>query len=196
MSSNHLTFLCRIFLSFFLCVGGCFPAPLVVFWLPHQGLNSGSPQGPWQWERRVPINGPPENSVQFSSVQLLSRVQLFATPWTAARQASLSSTNSRSWPSSRWCYKNISSSDVPFSSCLQSFPALDSFPISQFFTSGGQSTGALFSFSISPSKEYSGLISFRIDWFDLLEVQGTLESLLQHHSSKAPIFWCSACFMV
>ena len=195
MSSNHLTFLCRIFPSFFRCVWGCFPAPLVGFWLPHQGLNSGSPQGQRQWERRVPTTGPPENS-QFSSVQLLSRVQLFATPWTAACQASLSSTNSRSWPSSRWCYKNTSSSDVPFSSCLQSFQALDSFPISQFFTSGGQSTGALFSFSISSSKEYSGLISFRIDLFDLLAVQGTLESLLQHHSSKAPIFWCSACFMV
>ena len=99
-----------------------------------------------------------------------------------------------SCPSSRWCYKNISSV-VPFSSCLQSFLALRSFPISEFFASGGQSTGALFSFSISPSKEYSGLISFRIDWFDLLAVQGTLKSLLQHHSSKAPIFWCSACFM-
>ena len=66
--------------------------------------------------------------------------------------------------------------------------------MSQFFTSGGQSIG--FSFNISPSNEYSGMISFRIDWFDLLAVQGTLKSLLQHHSSKASILQCSAFFMV
>ena len=84
---------------------------------------------------------------------------------------------------------------VPFSSCLQSFPASGSILMSQFFTSGGQSIGS-FSFSISTSNEYSGLISFRMDWFDLLAVQGTLESLLQHHSSKASILWRSAFFMV
>ena len=67
--------------------------------------------------------------------------------------------------------------------------------MSQFFTSGGQSIGS-FSFSISTSNEYSGLISFRMDWFDLLAVQGTLESLLQHHSSKTSILWRSAFFMV
>ena len=67
--------------------------------------------------------------------------------------------------------------------------------MSQFFTSVGQSIGSL-SFNISPSNEYSGLISFRIDWFDLLAVQGTLKSLLQHHSSKASIFRCSAFFIV
>ena len=83
----------------------------------------------------------------------------------------------------------------PFSSCLQSFPASGPFPMSQFFTSGGQSIGS-FNFSISPSNEYSGLISFRIDWFDLLTVQGTLKSLFQQHSSKASILWCSAFFMV
>ena len=83
-------------------------------------------------------------------------------------------------PSSQRCHPTISSSVVPFSSCLQSFPAPGSFPISQFFTSGGQSIGS-FSFSISPSNEYSGLISFRMDLFDLLAVQGTLKSLLQHH---------------
>ena len=69
-------------------------------------------------------------------------------------------------------------------SCLQSFPALRSFPVSQIFASGGPKYWS-FSFSISPSFEYSGLISFRIDWFDLLAVQGTLKSLLKHHNSKA-----------
>ena len=66
-----------------------------------------------------------------------------------------------------WCHSTISSSVVPFSSCLQSFPVSGSFPVSQFFASGGQSIGS-FSVSISPSSEYSGLVSFRIDWFDLL----------------------------
>ena len=84
---------------------------------------------------------------------------------------------------------------VPFSSHLQSFPASRSFPMSQLFTSGGQSIGS-FSFSISPSNEYSGLISFRIGWFDLLAVQGTLKSLLQHHSSKTSVLQHSAFFIV
>ena len=88
---------------------------------------------------------------------------------------------SDSCPLSWWCYPTISFSVIPFSSCLQSFPASGSFPVSQLFTSGGQTA------SISPSSEYSGLISFRIDWFDLLAVQGSLKSLLQHHSSKASI---------
>ena len=73
---------------------------------------------------------------------------------------------------------------IPFFSCLQSFPASGSFLMSQLFASGGQSIGE-FSFSISPSNEYSGLISFRIDWFDLLADHGTLKSLLQYHSSKS-----------
>ena len=81
-----------------------------------------------------------------------------------------------------------------FSSCLQSFPASGSFSMSQLFTSGDLSI--VVCFSISPSNEYSGLISFRIDWFDLLAVQGTLKSLLQHHSLKASVLWCSAFFMV
>ena len=89
---------------------------------------------------------------------------------------------------------SISSSVVPFSSCLQSFPVSGSFPISQFFPSGAKVLG--FNFSISTSKEYSGLISFRIDWYDLLAAQGTLKRLLQHHSSKASIFQHSAFFMV
>jgi len=102
---------------------------------------------------------------------------------------------SNSCPSSQWCHPTISSSVIPFSSCLQSFPASESFQMSQFFASGGQSIG-VFSFNISPSNEYSGLISFRMDWLDLLGVQGTLKSLLQHHSSKASILWHSAFFIV
>ena len=98
---------------------------------------------------------------------------------------------SHSCPLSRWCHPTISSSVVPFFYCLQSFPASGSFPMSQFFTSGGQSYWS-FSFSISPSNEYSGLISFRMDLFDILAVQETLKSLLQNHSSKASILRCSA----
>ena len=80
-------------------------------------------------------------------------------------------------------------------SCLQSFPTSGSFPMSQLFASGGPKYWS-FSFNISPSNEYPGLISFRMDWLDLLAVQGTLKSLLQHHSSKASILWRSAFFIV
>ena len=96
---------------------------------------------------------------------------------------------SNSCPSSRWCHPTISSSVILFSSCLQSFPASGSFPTSQFFASGGQSIGASASASVL-------LISFRMDWLDLLAVQGTLKSLLQHHSSKASILRCSTFFTV
>ena len=84
---------------------------------------------------------------------------------------------SNSCPLSLLCHPTLSSSVIPFSSCPQSFPASGSFPISQLFTSGGQSTGS-FSFNISPSNEYPGLISFKTDWLDLLAVQGTFKSLL------------------
>ena len=84
-----------------------------------------------------------------------------------------------------------SHSVIPFSSHPQSFPASGSFPVSQFFASGGQSNWNL-SFSISPSNEHSGLISFRTDWSNLLAVQRTLKSLLPHHSSKTSILWHSA----
>ena len=83
---------------------------------------------------------------------------------------------------------------IPFSSCLQSFPASGFFPLSQFFSSGGQSIGV--SASALVLHEYSRLISFRMDWLDLLAVQGTLKSLLQHDSYKASILRCSAFFMV
>ena len=102
--------------------------------------------------------------------------------------------HSDSCPSSQWCHPAISSSVVPFSSCPQSLPASESFPMSQLFAWGGQSTGV--SLSIIPSKEIPGLISFRMDWLDLLAVQRTLRSLLQHHSSKASILWRSAFFTV
>ena len=94
-------------------------------------------------------------------------------------------------PWSRWCHPTISSSAVPFSSCPQSFPASGSFPMSQLFASGGQKYWS-FSFNINLSNEHPGLISFRMEWLDLLAVTGTLKSLLQHHSSKASIFWHSA----
>ena len=124
---------------------------------------------------------------QFSSVQSLSRVRLFMTPWTAAHQASLSITIS-------WSLLKLMSIKLVMSSnhLILSFPLLplpSIFPSIRVFSSGS----ALhirwpkywsFSFSISPSNEYSGLISSRIDWFDLLAVQGTLKSLLQHHAER------------
>ena len=134
-----------------------------------------------------------------SSVQLLSRVQLFATPWTAACQASLSITNSKS------LLKLISIESVmPSNYLILCHPLLllpSIFPSIRVFSS----ESALhirwpkywsFSFSTSPSNECSGLISLRMDWLDLPAVQGTLKSLLQHHSSKASILLCSAFFIV
>ena len=90
-----------------------------------------------------------------------------------------------------WCHLIISSSAVPFSSCLQSFPASGSSPMSQFFASGGQSIGS-FSFSISPSNEHSGLISFRMDWFDLLAVQivCVCEGVEYKHTFSFPMEGC------
>ena len=102
--------------------------------------------------------------------------------------------HSNSRPSSWWCHPAISSSVIPFFSCPQSLPASGSFPMSQLFAWGGQKWS--FSFSIIPTKEHPGLISFRMDWLGLLAVQGTLKSLLQHHSSKALILQHSAFFTV
>ena len=102
---------------------------------------------------------------------------------------------SKSCPLSWWYHLTISSSAALFSFCLQSFLASGFFPMSWFFASPRPKHGS-FSFSISPSNEYSGLIFFRIDRLDLLSVQGTLKSLLQLHSSKASILWCSAFCMV
>ena len=99
------------------------------------------------------------------------------------------------YPLSQWHHPTISSSVIPFSSCLQSFPASGSFPVSQLFASGGQSIGVSASTSVPPMNT-QGLISFRMDWLDLLAVQGTLKSLLQHHSSKASILQHSAFYIV
>ena len=95
---------------------------------------------------------------------------------------------SNSCPLSQWCHPTISSSVIPFSSHLQSFPASGSFQMSRFFTSGSQSIGVSASASVLPS-EYSGLVSFRMEWLDLLAVQVTID-----HSSKASILQCSAFF--
>ena len=126
------------------------------------------------------------------SVQSPSHVQLFVIQWTAARQASHLSPTPRAfsnlYPLRWWCHPTISSSVNPFSSCFQSFPASGSFPMSQFFISGGWSIGASASASIFPMNiNWKGLISFKMAWFYLLAVQVILKSLLQHHSSKASI---------
>ena len=135
----------------------------------------------------------------FSSVQSLSRVWLFATPWTTACQASLSIINSQSLPK-LMCIESV----MPSSHLILCCPRLLLPPIppsSRVFSN--ESTLRMrwpkywsFSFSISPSNEHPGLISFRMNWLDLLAVQGTLKSLLQHHSSKASILWYSAFFTV
>ena len=104
--------------------------------------------------------------------------------------------HSNSCPLNWWCHPTISSSIIPFSFCLQSFPASGSFSMSQLFASGGQSIGVSASASVFPKNIQDWLISFRIDWLGLLAVQRTLKSLLQHYSSKTSILWHSAFFMV
>ena len=96
---------------------------------------------------------------------------------------------------SQWCHPTISSSVILFYSCPQSFPASESYQKSQLFTIRWPKYWS-FSFNINPSNEHPGLISFRMDWLEILAVQGALKSLLQHHSSKASTFWCSAFFIV
>ena len=137
--------------------------------------------------------------VQFSSVQLLSCVRLFAIPWTAAHQASFSITNSWSLLKLMSIKSVMPSNHLILWHRLLLLPSI--FPRIRVFYN--ESTLLIgwpkcwsFSFSISPSNEYSGLIPFRMDWLDLLAVQGTLRSLLQYHSSKASILPCSAFFMV
>ena len=137
--------------------------------------------------------------LQFSSVQSLSRVQLFATPWIAARQASLSITNSRSSIRLTSIQSVMPSSHLILCHPLLLLPPIP--PSIRVFSN--ESTLRMrwpkywsFSFSIIPSKEIPRLSSFRMNWLDLLAVQGTLKSLLQHHSSKASILQCSAFFTV
>ena len=137
--------------------------------------------------------------IQFSSVQSLSCVWPFATPWTAARQASLSITNSQSPPKPMSIESVMPSNHLILCCPLLLLPSI--FPSIRVFSK----ESALrirwpkywsFNFNISLSNEHSGLISFSMDWLDLLAIQGTLKSLLQHHSSKASIFQCSAFFIV
>ena len=135
--------------------------------------------------------------IYHQSVQSLSHVWLFATPWTAVRQASLSVTNSQSLFKLMFIESVMPYSHLIICCPLLLLPLI--FPSIRVFSS---EAGLRFrwpqywSFSISPSNEYSGFISFRMDWFDLLAVQRTLKSLLQHHSSKTSILWRSAFFMV
>ena len=134
----------------------------------------------------------------FSSVQSLSRVWLFATPWIAACRISLSVTNTRSLlklvP-----IESVMPSNYLILGCLlllpSIFPSIRVFPSESVLHISWPKYWS-FSFSITPCNVYSGLISFRIDWFDILAVQGALKSLLQHNISKASILWCSAFFMV
>ena len=137
--------------------------------------------------------------IQFSSVQSLSHFQLFVTPWTAARQASLSITSSQSLLKLKSIESMMSSNHLIL--CCPLLLMSSIFPSIRVFSNGS----ALhikwpkywsFSFSITSCNEYSGLISFRIDWLDLLAVQGTLKSLLQHHSSTASVLLRSAFFIV
>jgi len=132
-------------------------------------------------------------------MQSLSRVSLYVTPWTAARQASLSFTNSQSLLKLMSIKSVVPSNHLILCHLLLVLPSI--FPNIRVFSK--ESVLRImwprywsFSFSISPSNEHSGLISFRTDWFDLLAVQGTLRSLLQHHSSKASILWRLAFFIV
>ena len=135
----------------------------------------------------------------FSSVQSLSHVRLFATPWTTAHQASLSITNSRSPPKPLSIESVMASNHLILCRPLFLLPSI--FPSFRLFSN----ESALrirwpkywsFNFKISPTNEHPGLISFRMDWLDLLAVQRTLKSLLQYHSSKASILRCSAFFTV
>ena len=139
------------------------------------------------------------NSVQFSSVHSLSCVRLFATQWTAAHQASLFITNFQSLPKLMSIESVIPSKHLILCCPLVLLPPIP--PSIRVFSN--ESTPCMrwpkcwsFSFSISPSIEHAGLISFRMDWLDLLAVQGTLKSLLQHHSSKASIYVYYTCICV
>ena len=138
-----------------------------------------------------------DKKVSFSSVQSLSRVQLFATAWTAAHQASLSITNYQSSPKPMSIESVMPSSHLILCRPLLLLPSI--FPSIRVFSN--ESALCIrwlkywsFSFNISPSNEHPGLISFRMDWLDLLAAQETLKSVLQHHSSKVSIIWHSAFF--
>ena len=163
-----------------------FPSPLPPWW----NVSQMRPQNchilkfPWV-------------TLQFSSIQLLSRVRLFVTPWIGARQASLSITHSRSLPKLMTIESVMPSNHLIFCRPLLSsiFPNIRVFSNESALRIRWPKYWS-FSFNISPSNEHPGLISFRMDWLDLLAVHGTLKSLLQHHSSKASFLRCSAFFVV
>ena len=140
----------------------------------------------------------PDSSVQFSSVTQSCLTLCNCMDWMQSTRLPCPSPTSRacsnSCPSRQWCHLTISSSVVPFSSCLQSFKILG-FSSESVLRITWPKYGS-FSYSISPSNEYSGLISFKIDWCELLAVQGTLKSLLQHHSSKASTLRHSTFFII
>ena len=171
-----------------------------LLWSPHCILNHFPVKIQWRSRRATIFRA----HYVIVIVQLLSHVWLFVTPWTAALQRPLDSTISQNLlkslricsnlcPLSWWYCLTISSSATSFPFCFQSFPG--SFLMKWLLTSNGQSIGT-WNFSRSPSNEYSRLISFMIDWFDLLAVQGTLKSLRRHHNLKALVLWRSAFFMV
>ena len=162
--------------------------------IPHSQLEKSTPK------MKVMISMlklyPPSFLCSFSSVQFNGSV-VFKYLWPHGLQhtrlpcpSPTPRAYSNSCPSSQWCHQSschpLSSPSPP---ALKSFPASGFFQMSKFYASGGQSIGVSASASVSPSNEYSGLISFRIDWFDLLAVRGTLKSLFQHHSSKAYQFF-------
>ena len=134
-------------------------------------------------------------SVQFSSVQLVTHVRLFPTPWTTAHQASLSITNSQSLPKLMSIESVMPSNHLilccPFLLLPSIFPSIRVFSNESALRIRWPKDGS-FSFNISPSNEHPGLITLRMDWLDLFEVQGTLKSLLQHHSSKPSVLQLSA----
>ena len=133
-------------------------------------------------------------SVQFSCSVMSDSLRLYGLQHARLPCPSTPGVNSNSHPSSWWCHPTISSSGVPFSSCLQSFPAPGFYSNESVLCIRWPKYWS-FSFSISPSNEHPGLVSFRMDWLDLLAVQGTLKSL-QHHSSIVSILWCSIFFIV
>ena len=167
------------------------------YWRGLPFSRGSSPSRYWTWVSCIAGRCYYLSHIQFSSVQSLSRVQLFVTPWIAAHQASLSITNSRSSLKFTSIELVMPSSHLILCRPLLLLPQIP--PSIRVFSN--ESTLRMrwpkywsFSFNIIPSKEHPGLISFRMDWLDLLAVWGTLKSLLQHDSSKASILQCSAFF--
>ena len=203
MPSNHLTLCCPLLLP-----PSIFPSirifsdetVLLIRWPKYWSLSFNlSPSNECSGVSSFRMHWLDRLAIQFSSVQLLSHVLLFATPWTAAPQASLSITNSQSLPKPMSIESAMPSNHLilcrPLLLLPSIFPSIRVFPnVSALYSRWPKYWS--FSFNISPSNEQPGLISFRMDWLDLLTAQGTIKSLLQHHSSKASILGRSAFFIV